>query len=285
MKKILLLLLAVALLTSVAFAATVTQYNTADAMNELGLFQGTNKGYELDNGLTRAQGTTLLVRMIGKEAEANANKNTYVTPFTDVDTWAAGYVGYAYTNGITNGISATAFGSNQPMTDYMFLTLTLRALGYSDSGENALYTWNNPYSLAYDLDLVKSAAADSAFTRADAVDVFWNALDVKINGTETTLADRLISQGIFTAEELAAARQTQENGRKDPIKDPIQDPIKDPIQEELPEIPDIPVLPQTPSNPTPGNNSGNNSNNNSGNNSNGSSTPPPITGENETPIA
>ena len=221
-KRFLILLVVIALLTSSAFAATVAQNNTADAMNELGLFMGTNKGYELDNGLTRAQGTTLLVRMIGKEKEANANANTYVTPFADVDAWAAGYVGYAYRNGITNGVSATAFGSNQSMTDYMFLTLTLRALGYSDNGPDALFTWNNPYALAYDLGLISTAAADAVFTRADAVTVFWNALDVKLNGTEDTLADRLVAQGIFTAEELAAARKTQQNGRTETPSDPIQ---------------------------------------------------------------
>lgn len=246
-KKFLILLVVVALLTASAFAATVTQYNTADAMNELGLFQGMGGGdYALDNGLTRAQGTTLLVRMIGKEAEANSN--TYTTPFTDVDAWAAGYIGYAYQNGITNGVSATAFGSNQPMTDYMFLTLTLRALGYSDSGADALFTWNDPYALAYDLGLITTATADIAFTRADAVTVFWNALDVKLNGVEDTLADRLVSQGIFTAEDLAAARKTQKDGWADTTTAPIQQ--EQPGETSTPSKPSTPSQPSTPSKPS-----------------------------------
>lgn len=283
MKKFLILLVVIVLLASSVFAATIAQTNTADAMNELGLFQGMGGGdYALDNGLTRAQGTTLLVRMIGKEAEANSN--TYTTPFTDVDAWAAGYIGYAYANGITNGVSATAFGSNQPMTDYMFLTLTLRALGYSDSGADALYTWNNPYALAYDLGLITVAAADAAFTRADAVTVFWNALDVNLNGMDDTLADRLVSQGIFTAEKLAEARQTQKNGRGHIPTDPIQQeqpgaPIvpSNPSAPSNPSVPSTPSKPSTPSTPsTPGTPS------TPSNPGNGSVNPTP--GENGTPI-
>lgn len=208
-KTILILVLVLALLTSSVFAATPAETNTADALNHLGLFLGTGKGYELDNGLTRAQGITLLVRMIGKEEEANAN--TYENPLTDVPAWAAGYIGYAYENAITNGISETQFGSDQPMTDYMFLTLTLRALGYSDSGEDPLYTWNDPYEVACELGLIASATADGAFTRGDAVSVFWNALSVKLNGEKDTLADRLVAQGIFSADDLDEAKEIRED--------------------------------------------------------------------------
>ena len=57
------------------------------------------QGYELENGLTRAQGTTLLVRMIGMEETAENGK--YEVHFTDVPNWnwAFHYIGYAYENG------------------------------------------------------------------------------------------------------------------------------------------------------------------------------------------
>lgn len=206
MKRILLFLLILAmLLSTTAFAATQT--NTADALYELGLFLGTGKGYELDSSLTRAQGITLLVRMIGKEQESQTE--TYAMRFTDVPDWAAGYVGYALNNGITNGVSETKFDPDGIMTDYMFLTLVFRALGYTDAGETPQFVWNDPYALAKELGLIESAAADQTFTRGDAVSIFWNALDAEQADGETTLAQQLVQQGVFTRAALEKARKIQ----------------------------------------------------------------------------
>lgn len=223
MKKIIaamLLVLTLILSSVTCFAYTSADLRTADALNELGLFQGMGgtKGYALDEGLTRAQGMTLLVRMIGKEEEAQ--NGTYTNKFTDVPTWAKGYVGYAYANGITQGRSETVFDPDGGMTDYMFLTLTLRALGYSDSGINALYTWDKPYDVAYDLGLIDRAVADVTFTRADAVQVFWNAMGVEINGTDDTLSDNLLDQGVFTDAQWEKAQDIQAYGYVRDEKDP-----------------------------------------------------------------
>lgn len=231
-RRLLAVLLAAAMLAAAivpAAAYTVKQQNTADALNELGLFQGMGPGvgYALDQNLTRAQGITLLVRMIGKEAEALAG--TFRTPFVDVPNWAEGYVGYAYTNAITNGMGPDKFGSDVQLNDYMFLTLVLRALGYSDAGENAQFTWDKPYALAKEVGLIDIAAADGSFTRGDAVDVFWKAMNVEIVGKGITLAQSLIDQGIFTAEQFVAAAQTQQNGRTDA---PVEQPKEEKPQEQ-----------------------------------------------------
>lgn len=239
MKRKLLAVLLAAIMMIVAVvpaAAYNTKHqNTADALNELGLFQGMGPavGYALDQNLTRAQGITLLVRMIGKETEAL--EGTYRTPFVDVPDWAAGYVGYAYTNAITNGMGPDKFGSDAQLSDYMFLTLVLRALGYTDAGENAQFAWNDPYALAKEVGLVDIAAADGSFTRGDAVEVFWNAMNAVIVGKDMTLAQSLIKQGIFTAEQFAAAEKTQLNGREDTVLEntPEQDI---PAEDDVPEI-------------------------------------------------
>lgn len=255
-RRLLAVLLAAMMLVAAivpASAYTMKQQNTADALNELGLFQGMGGtvGYALDQNLTRAQGITLLVRMIGKEADALAS--SFRTPFVDVPNWAEGYVGYAYTNAITNGMGPDKFGSDVQLNDYMFLTLVLRALGYSDAGENALFTWNNPYKLAKEVGLIDIAAADGSFTRGDAVDVFWKAMNAEVVGKGVTLAQSLIDQGIFTAEQFVAAAQTQLNGRKDaPIE---QQPPKEELPQQQP--------PQQNTNPTPG--TGDEMENNAGN--------------------
>ena len=250
-KQLISLILVIVLLVSAmlpsACAYTSANLRTADALNELGLFQGMGgtKGYALDEGLTRAQGMTLLVRMIGKEAEAQ--NGSYTNKFTDVPTWAKGYVGYAYANGITQGRSETVFDPDGGMTDYMFLTLTLRALGYSDSGVNALYTWDKPYDVAYDLGLIDRAVADKTFTRADAVQVFWKAMDVEINGTDDTLSENLLEQGVFTDAQWDNAQDIQAYGYilsdeddKDDENDLVDSPVENapPVESEKTETGD-----------------------------------------------
>ena len=196
-------------------AYSVRQLNTADALNGLGLFQGRGgtAGYALDANLTRAEGMALLIRMIGKDEEVK--DKTYDTPFVDVPAWAAGYVGYAYTNQITNGMGADKFGSDVQLADNMFLTLVLRALGYSDAPEKAEFTWDKPYELAKKVGLIESAEADSSFTRGDAVVIFWNALNTKLVGKDITLAQSLIEQGVFTAEQFEAAAEVRKSGKAD----------------------------------------------------------------------
>lgn len=217
-KRLMAMVLAFTFMLSFTCAAAYSEEEkAADALNELGLFLGTGTSYELENKLTRVQGVTLLVRMMGKERVAQAG--TFITPFTDVDSWATGYVGYAYTNKITNGMTDAngkpIFGSNVELNDYMFLTLVLRALGYSDSGETPAFVWNDPYALAKEVGLIEQAVADAEFTRGDAVLVFWNAMQAKLAGTEKTLAESLIENGVFTAKEYEAAEKIQKDGRKE----------------------------------------------------------------------
>ena len=215
----LILALAIFAVSATCFAADHSDVNTADALNELGLIIGTGNGYELDRGMTRAEGVTLLVRMIGMEDVAESG--VYQNDFTDVPIWASGYIGYAFEKGITNGTGATTFSPEDAMTDYMFLTLVLRALDYSDDGDAPLFVWDNPYGLARELNLVENARADSDFTRADAMGIFWNALNTKLNGSEMTLADRLMEQEVFTANELETARDVQKNGRDENVGVPV----------------------------------------------------------------
>ncbi|MCQ5046763.1 S-layer homology domain-containing protein [Agathobaculum butyriciproducens] len=92
-------------ITATAGAANFT--NCADRLKDVGLFQGTNQGYQLDKAPTRAEASAMLVRLLGKEAEAE--KLTYTAPFTDLKGWEKPYVQYLYDNGLANGMSATAY--------------------------------------------------------------------------------------------------------------------------------------------------------------------------------
>ena len=210
MKKIISLLLVVCMLAAccTVFAADTTQQK-ADALYLLGLFKGTDEGYELNAHTTREQGVTMLVRLLGKSEEANSG--TYTTHFTDVYDWAKGYVGYAYDKGITLGMSETEFGYGVELTDAMFLTMLMRIVGYTEGeGEGADFVWNDPYSVAQNLGLIQSSSADTDFSRGDLVEIIYNALSVDYKGTTTSVASQLMTDGVFDAETMEQATKVAE---------------------------------------------------------------------------
>ncbi len=198
--------------TQVSFAADQVSYaeKEADALNMLNLFLGTDKGYELENSLTREQSVTMIVRMMGKEDAALSKNREH--PFTDLSSWAVKYVAYAYEAGITSGMSATEFGGGDiKCSDVMFITFVLRALGYSDTAEvNPDFVWNDPYQLAEEIGIWTTGKIES-FTRAETVIICWRALQTNLKGSDKILADKLISEGAFSRAQYNEALALFEN--------------------------------------------------------------------------
>ena len=210
MKKHLVSVIAVVcMLMTSAFALTREQINTADALNYLGLFNGTDEGYQYNVQLKRSDGITLLVRLLGKEADAANGK--YSHPFTDVADWLDPYVAYAYNAGYTTGTAATTYGSDKTMSRAEFYTVVLRALGYTDAGETPDFTWADAAAFGKSIGLTDSDMSREKFSRADAIEVFWKALDLQLKGESRTLCDKLLADGVFTAAELAEAKKLQSN--------------------------------------------------------------------------
>lgn len=125
MKRLLSILLSLVMvlsLTPVAFAVSDEAVAAANVLHERGLFNGTGTNadgtpiFDLDKTPTRNQAIIMLVRLLGKEGEALAG--TWNIPFTDVSESMRPYVGYAYTNGLTSGTSATTYGGSQPISAY-----------------------------------------------------------------------------------------------------------------------------------------------------------------------
>lgn len=216
MKKLMTMLLALcmtaSLLTGMVGAYTAEEQNEADALNHLGLFLGTGQGYELDAKLDRSQSVMLLVRMLGKLETAEKGSDT--NPFTDVPKWADKVVSYAYTNGLVKGYGPTTFGGKDTVSDYQYLTMVLRALGYDDSAETPDFNWRKSRELAKELKLVDSTADDANFDRGSAVDIFWKALNTNCKGSTKTLAAHLIEQGVFTQAQFDEAAKIAKNGLK-----------------------------------------------------------------------
>lgn len=68
--------------------------------------------FSLDRAAKRAEGVTLLVRLLGIGEETL--KNASDAPFSDVPGWAKPYVNFAYENDLTKGISADKLGATTP---------------------------------------------------------------------------------------------------------------------------------------------------------------------------
>lgn len=183
---------AAAMLTASAFAANYT--NCADSLHEMGLFQGTQNGYDLDRTPTRAEAAVMLVRLLGKEAEAKAL--TYTAPFTDLKGWEKPYVQYLYSNGLANGTNRTTFNPTGKCTAQMYAVFLLRALGYSDTAD---FSYANAIETAREQGIYDTGIINvQNFLRDDAAAASYTVLSVSPKDSEGTLLDQLVSENAIT---------------------------------------------------------------------------------------
>lgn len=178
-----------------AHAANREAIDAADELCSLGLFRGVGDNadgtpnYDLDRPMTRVEGITMMVRVMG--AEKAAEEGTWDIPFRDVPDWALPCVGYAYAHQYTNGTGAETFGTMEPITAAQYITFLLRALGYSSATD---FQWDRPWELSNRIGLTDGRyveANNAGFLRADAAIVSASALDVPPKGGGQTLREAL----------------------------------------------------------------------------------------------
>ncbi|RXZ78453.1 hypothetical protein EBB07_26845 [Paenibacillaceae bacterium] len=171
----------------------------ADKLNQLGLFAGTGSGYELELTPTRLEGLAILIRLLGKEKEAQQLSSNQV-PFKDVPKWGAGYVNYAYEHQISQGIDKQRFGAADAMSATQYMTLVLRALGYQDSKGDFTYQEALDKAAAIGLidDSLRKLLHKKTFLRGHAVQISYQALEQPLNNETSTLAQKLIKDGAIT---------------------------------------------------------------------------------------
>ena len=160
-------------ITATAGAANFT--NCADRLKDVGLFQGTNQGYQLDK-------------------EAEAEKLTYTAPFTDLKGWEKPYVQYLYDNGLANGMSETAYNPTGKCSAQMYTTFLLRALGYSDAKGD--FTYAKALDFGEQVGLVDDVNCSTKnFLRDNVVAMSLTALDTDVKGSDSILLDKLVADG------------------------------------------------------------------------------------------
>lgn len=144
---------------------------------EKSILKGNDGVLDLDKPFTREQAMTVIIRLLNKEDEA-LNSN-YECKFDDVSKWARPYVAYAAEKGITTGYSATKFGGKDPITANQYLTLVLRAMGYSDKAGD--FTWKKAAEKASEIKLIRESLKkqymlSNLFLRDDVAYITYNAL-------------------------------------------------------------------------------------------------------------
>lgn len=165
----------------------------AERLKALGFFQGVGKNqdgstnFDLGRAPSRTEALVMLIRLLGKEGEALSGRWTH--PFSDVPNWADKYVGYAYANKLTKGVSNTKFGTDTASCQ-MYLTFVLRALGYSDSGGTD-FIWDKPESMALSIGIMPEGIHVEKFLRADVVMISEAALSAKLKNSNNILIDKL----------------------------------------------------------------------------------------------
>ena len=201
-KSLLTIAVAITLSFALMFSALAVSFeHLANDLNDLGLFQGTDIGYELDRAPSRAEALAMMIRFLGL-AEA-AYEGDYEHPFTDVPNWAEDYVAYAYEYELTRGMSETLFGPAVVCTARMYVTFLLRALGYSDE-TGGDFAYLESIEFAKDVGIIDELLATAPFLRDEMVAVSFIALGVAPKDSDfDTLLEKLIDDG--AVDEAAAA--------------------------------------------------------------------------------
>jgi hypothetical protein len=191
LKKVLALVVAVAMLASFGFVASASDYSDvaydasyADAVNllsNLGLIKGYEDGtFRPDNTITRAEVAAIMVRMLAMEDSVESG----ATAFTDVaaDNWASGYINVAYAQGIIKGMGDGTFAPNAEVTYEQIVKMIVCALGYEPAAEqNGSYPTGYLYQ-ASKIGLTKGVAGTTgkAASRATVAKLVYNALEIDL---------------------------------------------------------------------------------------------------------
>ena len=167
----------------------------AETLRSLGLFLGSDKGFELERVPSRLEEVVMLIRLLGKETEALSGSWTH--PFTDVPPWADQYIGYAYENALANGGDDGKFGTGAA-TAQMFATFVLRALGYNDSAAKGAvdFTYDGAVQYATERGLIAGQGDVDGFNRGACVRMMEAALRQNKNNGDL-LWRELAADGVF----------------------------------------------------------------------------------------
>ena len=208
MKRFLTVFFTALLLTAaLCVTASASDYDAvAEDLSAIGMFRGTDNGFELDRAPRRSEAAIMLVRLYGAEEEAKAayDAGRISHPFTDVSPYTTPYVAWLYSNGLTKGATATTFDAAGACSAKMYCTFLLRALGYQDGSD---FQYADALTFAQEKGFYAPLFFAGDFLRDDLAALTYQALATDMADGSTYLLDSLVKSGAIDA---AAAKPMAE---------------------------------------------------------------------------
>ena len=178
----------------------------ADDLSEIGIFKGTDKGYELDREPTRLEAGVMLVKLLGGEEEALSL--SYTAPFSDVPDWGKPYVQYLYDKGLTKGMSETEFGASDLCTTEQYVTFLLRVLGYTEGEDGDFEYGDDARWLAEEIRLLDGANYPwEGFYRDNMVAITYTALALPVKPLTATSDEVILLEKLVDEEKIKGAEK------------------------------------------------------------------------------
>lgn len=151
-----------------------TQAN-AEALHTLGVFFGDERGYRLEDDMTRVEMGAMILRINGGMLLTEEKDEAYYLeccPFTDVPDWAKSTIGYLYDNQLIAGQSETTFGTG-PVSRRDYAVMLLRVLNIEHTYDNALIA-----ALQNGLIDKRQINGEAFATRGDIVNMTYAAVQI-----------------------------------------------------------------------------------------------------------
>jgi len=153
--------------------------NSVNSLVKLQVMRGDENGnLNLNNKVTRAEFTTMVVRMLGYDKTVNVDN--IKMSFTDITSkhWAYNYFKIAVNKGLITGYTDNTVKPNNNVTFTEARAILIRALGYGNSMSGS---WpNNVINKSEEIGLNKSLdlPGDKEITREEAAGLIYNSLTI-----------------------------------------------------------------------------------------------------------
>ena len=158
----------------------------------------------LDSQMLWEELAEYIVKLTGAEEEALRER--YQHPYTGVSENRDAYVGYVYARWIFTGLDTLS----DTVDEKNMLSTLLRMLGYSDNRGETDFSAEDPYALAAQLQICTSPG-EGKMRGEDAAALIWKTLNAHTKDGQS-LADVLISEGVFSQEQFIEAGYLREEG-------------------------------------------------------------------------
>ncbi len=194
MKKVLSFVLVLSLVLgsfSMAFAAPANSGKLSDiagsaneeaitVVNDLGIVTGYTDGtFKGEQAVNRAEFAAMITRALAIPESALAGYSATTFKDTTGYGWAVPYLAFCESKGIMLGDGNGNAMPGRTITVNEAMTMTLRALGYTNNSSALIGTWPSNYvTLGQTVGLYDDVATDSTINRESAAQVIYNALTV-----------------------------------------------------------------------------------------------------------